>query len=399
VVRTPQQFTDRLGAHFYDLVLAEYPNPIYPGTQVLQRVRRLQAHRPIPVVYLADKLGRETAAGLVSRGAADCVNAEHLSHLPVAIRRAVAENTLREQRDCAERQLRHSKANYRALVGNLTYGMCRCDLDGTFLDINQALVTMLGYPSRKALLTDNLAGEILRDPTRRAVLVGRASERGHASPVETEWRRKDGTMLKIRLSGREVSNGKGATQAYELIVEDVTKQRELEDHLRQEAAKDALTGLANYRQLVQVLDTEIKRSDRTGREFVVLLLDVDKLKDINDQYGHIAGSEALCRVADVLSISSRAIDTAARLGGDEFALVLPETSRDAAIHVVRRIQDRLADDVRSPKISISVGVAVYPQDGARIDSLLSVADVAMYAMKNRPQELAARSDRALIASS
>src|SRR6202035_4264997 len=156
-------------------------------------------------------------------------------------------------------------------------------------------------------------------------------------PIEMEWMRKDRQSLKVRISGRQVISDEGELTAYELITEDVTKQRELESHLRRQAASDPLTGLANYRRLVEVLDVEIKRSQRTGREFAVLLFDLDGLKVINDHYGHMTGSQALCRVADVLSFCCRDIDTAARFGGDEFALVLPESDAEGAKRVARRI--------------------------------------------------------------
>jgi diguanylate cyclase (GGDEF)-like protein len=180
-----------------------------------------------------------------------------------------------------------------------------------------------------------------------------------------------------------VISDEGELTACELIAEDVTKQRELEGHLRRQAASDPLTGLANYRRLVDVLDVEIKRSQRTGREFAVLLFDLDGLKLVNDHYGHMTGSQALCRVADVLSFCCRDIDTAARFGGDEFALVLPETNAEAAKLVARRIGERVANDGKGPKLSISVGVAVYPQDGDSIESLLREADSGLYAMKRR----------------
>jgi diguanylate cyclase (GGDEF)-like protein len=172
-------------------------------------------------------------------------------------------------------------------------------------------------------------------------------------------------------------------EGYEVIAEDVTKQRKLEDHLRQQASKDPLTGLANYRHLVDVLDSEIKRSERTKREFALLLFDLDGLKQINDRYGHLTGSQALCRLADVLCISCRDIDTAARFGGDEFALVLPETNGSSAKLVAHRICESLAKDGREPKLSVSVGVALYPVDGEKLDTLLGAADVALYLMKGR----------------
>jgi diguanylate cyclase (GGDEF)-like protein len=166
----------------------------------------------------------------------------------------------------------------------------------------------------------------------------------------------------------------------------VTKQRQLEDHLRQQAARDPLTGLSNYRHLAEVLDMEIKRSERTGREFALLLFDLDGLKEINDSHGHLIGSHALCRVADVLSFC-RDIDTAARYGGDEFAVVLPETGTEAANQVAQRICDSIANDGMEPVLSVSIGVAVYPHDGERIESLLRAADVAMYSMKAKKHKL------------
>jgi diguanylate cyclase (GGDEF)-like protein len=161
----------------------------------------------------------------------------------------------------------------------------------------------------------------------------------------------------------------------------VAERREAEERLRQLAVSDPLTGLANYRQLMTVLDAEIKRSDRTARPFAVLLLDLDGLKHINDRHGHLVGSQALCRLAVALRVSSRAIDTAARFGGDEFVLILPETDRAAAQQVSQRIVQRLTTDGEKPPASVSVGVAVYPEDGAQLAPLLSAADAALYAVK------------------
>jgi len=260
--------------------------------------------------------------------------------------------------------------------------MCRCTSKGKFRVVNQALATMLGYSSREELLAANLAADILCDPAKRALLLGHSGEQDGGDPLEIEWKRKDGATLRVRLSGREVSN-EGGMDSYEIIVEDITEQRKLEDHLRQEAAKDSLTGLANYRHLVETVDTEIKRSERTAREFALLFLDLDGLKQINDRFGHLVGSQALCRLADVLCICSRNMDTPARFGGDEFALVLPETGQVAANLVAQRICESLASDGKEPRLSVSIGVAIYPKDGEKVDFLLSAADAALYSMKVR----------------
>jgi diguanylate cyclase (GGDEF)-like protein len=147
------------------------------------------------------------------------------------------------------------------------------------------------------------------------------------------------------------------------------------------AVSDSLTGLANYRRLLDVLENETERTDRTGRPFSVLLLDLDGLKIINDSYGHLVGSRAICRLADILRIHCRAIDTAARYGGDEFALVLPESQEDEARRVADRIREVLASDDEPPRLSASIGIAIYRGDGERIEKLLSEADQDLYAEK------------------
>jgi len=325
-------------------------------------------------------------ADFITKGAYDCIEMDHIGHLPVAVHRALDEKALRDDRDRAKNGLRHSEARYRALAGNLSYGICRCDLDGKFLEVNEAMVKMLGYASREELLAVNLVSALIQDSDKRTRLLGQSGQQGLVDPIEIECKRKDGTTLKIQFSGQEVMGEQGQLDAYEVITEDVTKQRQLEDHLRQQAARDPLTGLANYRRLVEVLDMEIKRSERTGREFALLLFDLDGLKQINDRHGHLIGSHALCRVADALSFC-RDIDTAARYGGDEFAVVLPETGVEAANQVAQRICDGIANDGMEPLLSVSIGVAVYPHDGERIEALLRKADAAMYAMKAKKREL------------
>ena len=167
-----------------------------------------------------------------------------------------------------------------------------------------------------------------------------------------------------------------------IFATEVSERRRQEEQARTLAVCDPLTGLANYRLLLERLDSEMKRYQRDGRPFSVLLLDLDGLKKINDEHGHLVGSLALCRMAEVLLLSCRAIDTAARYGGDEFALVLPETSSAHAKRVAQRISERLREDHETPKLSASIGIAEYPRDGATIENVLSAADRALYDQKH-----------------
>jgi diguanylate cyclase (GGDEF)-like protein len=161
----------------------------------------------------------------------------------------------------------------------------------------------------------------------------------------------------------------------------VSERKEIEEKLQQLAATDPVTSLANYRRFMEVLTEEIKRSQRTGSPFAVLLLDLDGMKQINDRHGHLVGNRALSRLSAVLQSCGRNIDTAARFGGDEFSMLLLDTDGTAARQVARRVSERLAADQEEPPLAVGIGISAYPSDGETIESLLEAADRDLYQMK------------------
>jgi len=380
VVQTPEDFAARLRAEPYDVVLASGGIPNWTGARVLEHLR-LQ-DEDIPFIYLGTDVERDVMEECIAQGASDCVYRNRLARLPVAVAIAVEQRSLREERRRAEVALRRSEAHYHALRENPHFGIFQFDPNGQFLAANKALAAMLGYESANELVAMNLVEDIIRDPVERTQLLEAYRQKGHIDPIEMEWKRKDGTPMRVRLSGRRVDSELGAPEeSCEIIAEDVTAQRASEDNLRQLAATDALTGLANYRKLAETLESEMKRSDRTGRAFAVLAFDLNGMKLVNDTYGHLTGNRALQRLADTLRFSCRSIDTPARYGGDEFAIILPETGAREAGLAARRICDCLADDNEEPRLSVSVGVGVYPEDGSNVNTLLQRADRELYKMK------------------
>jgi diguanylate cyclase (GGDEF)-like protein/PAS domain S-box-containing protein len=381
LVLTLAQCAAQLRTQSYDVIIVEYPSRSFKGAQALQLLR--QTAQEIPLIFLTFGIGIESIAELAAQGVFEYVELEHLAQLPMAVRRALNEKSLRAELQEAEKALRHSQSLYRALVDNPSYGVCRCDAEGKFLDVNEAFMTMLGYDSKEELLAASRASQIVLELDPGKPLAGVFPPSARIQPVEREWKRKDGTILKARLSGQDAFDEHGNFIGCEVIVTDVTEQRSLEDQLRHQASTDSLTGLANHGRLLDVLHAEVARSKRTGREFSLVLLDLDGLKLINDQFGHLEGNRALCRLAQILKDCCRTTDTAARHGGDEFAVVLPETGAAAAAFVARRVFELLEAEAEQPVLSVSVGIACYPTDADGIGTLLYAADRALYAMKSQ----------------
>ena len=161
---------------------------------------------------------------------------------------------------------------------------------------------------------------------------------------------------------------------------DIEEARERIENLAQ---TDSLTGLFNLRMFNEVWQREHGVCERERRSYALLMVDMDKLKDINDNFGHEGGNSAIMLVAQCLQRSIRGSDTAARMGGDEFAVLLPGASSEVAEAVVNRLRHNVYKttlDLRSRMIrcSVSIGVVIYPKDGRDMRDLMSIADGRMY---------------------
>ncbi len=159
---------------------------------------------------------------------------------------------------------------------------------------------------------------------------------------------------------------------------DITDRRKSEDEIRYRATHDGLTGLANYREFVESLEREVRRTGRTGQPFALLLLDLDDLKTVNDRFGHLTGNLALKRLAGAMKQHCRGTELAARFGGDEFAILLLDADAEQAQKVAERIRDGLRQHPEAPTLSVSIGLSIYPQDGPSAASLLEAADKRLY---------------------
>src|SRR5713101_1338643 len=280
-------------------------------------------------------------------------------------------------------QHKRAAERFRLAVESAPNAMVMIDRQGKIVMVNSQAVKMFGYnreeltgQSVEALIPERFRGG---HPEHRMGFSSSPRARPMGAGRDLYAVRKDGSEFPVEIGLNPIETEEGPLVLSAIV--DISERKRAEEEIQRLATRDPLTGLANYRQLRDALDAEIKRFGRAGKPFAIILLDLDGLKKINDAYGHLTGSRALCRLAAILRLHSREIDTAARYGGDEFVLVLPETESAAAVQVAQRVSEQLNNDGEKPSISVSTGTATYPRDGKTIDELLAAADRALYHQK------------------
>jgi len=155
---------------------------------------------------------------------------------------------------------------------------------------------------------------------------------------------------------------------------------------------DDCTGLYNARHLYKTLETEVYRSARFGYEFAVLFIDLDHFKQVNDTHGHLIGSKLLAEIGYLIKAQLRLIDYAFRYGGDEFVILLPQTGKDQALVVARRLRDNLRTSIFCQEeglnlnVRASIGLATYPHDAKTPHDVIRQADEMMYLVKNTTRD-------------
>ncbi len=291
------------------------------------------------------------------------------------------------ERKQAERALRDSEETYRSIFENAIFGIFRSRPDGTLLDVNPAMIKMLGYDSKDELLSKNLARDIYINPASRERVMKGYEVGGRVDGAETTWKRKDGTVITTRLCGGVVSGESGEGRHFEVIVEDITERKAAEQRVQFLAYYDSLTELPNRALARDRIAVAVANARRLNTKVALFLIDVDHFKSINDSLGHTTGDLLLQRMGERLRATIRAQDTVARLGGDEFLAVLNAVRGSDEIvamadRVLRAIAGGFVIHDRPQATTCSIGISVFPDDGDEAETLIKNADTAMYVAKD-----------------
>jgi diguanylate cyclase (GGDEF)-like protein/PAS domain S-box-containing protein len=298
---------------------------------------------------------------------------------PRAVVTTIADITARRDN---EEQLRLAWTVFR----NSVEAIIITDARQRILSVNRAFTDVTGYSAEEALgLTPRLLKSGHHDRSFYEAMWQDIESHGFWQG-EIHDRRKDGTLYPSALSISAVHDKAGRITHYVAVFSDITERKASEARIAFLAQHDSLTGLPNRALLHDRLDQALANAARYGKRIALLFLDLDRFKTINDSLGHMMGDQLLQGVALRLSNCVRETDTVSRQGGDEFLIVLTDVEvPDDAARVAEKILDRLRPpfDIDGQQLgtSFSIGIALYPEDGNTVESLMKNADTAMYHAK------------------
>ena len=390
VAEDGQQGVEQYLAGDYGVLIVDQNMPIYSGLKVLE-VLSAEGELP-PTIMLTGSGSEETAVEAMKLGASDYVvkdtDGKFLELLPPVIENILKERRLIEEKQKAEQALKESESRFRAVAETAADAIISIDKHGRIFFWNRGARDIFGYEE------DDIRGRAL------SMLISKSYHEDNLPPmsffyvggeartdrgIESRGVRRDGTEVPIELS---LSNWETETGTYyTVIVRDITERKQYESKLARMAHTDALTGTYNRHYLNGILESELNRAKRYNHPIGFLMMDVDRFKQINDQYGHHVGDEVLIQISKQLVETLRESDIVVRYGGDEFLAILPET--DGETETARdRISKAMAETERFKGIvdfpvTLSIGCARWnPQDPRTIDRLLSDADKEMYKAKH-----------------
>ncbi|MGB4090086.1 MAG: PAS domain S-box protein [Smithellaceae bacterium] len=320
-----------------------------------------KAFNEISVSLLKDKQGKATGFRGISRD--------------VTVRRQM------------EEMIRQSEEKYRTIINEVDEWYFEIDLAGNVIFVNDAIVRSVGYPPErliglnyKSFTSEERSGEVFK--IFRQVYETR-------EPIKNfpyEFVLPDGKITFFELSVFPKLDDQGKVVGFRGVGHDVTERKRTEEQLNYIATHDLLTGLPNRMLLMDRLKMATAQAKRNAQKLALMMLDLDNFKNVNDSLGHMVGDKLLKEISLRLTGRLRQNDTICRLGGDEFIILLPAIERvEDAVEVAKIIlesfeQSFICND-HLINSSISIGIAIYPDDAQDIDVLMKNADMAMYYVK------------------
>ncbi len=376
------------------VILLDIQMPKMNGYETARALKKLPNWNHTPIIFVTSicqdeksmSLGYEAGGVdyLFQPVATSMLRAKVKVFIDLYLQRLMLEDEIVKRTRLAK-ALSKAEERYRSFFEKAVEGVFQASIDGTLLDVNPAMVRIMGYDLPAELVgQSSIVNEIMINPEKREQYINSLKGEGYVSNWEYQVRRKDGSIIWLSESSRLVAVDSG--DIIEGLVEDITERKAFEQDLQRLATFDVLTAIPNRTLFFDRLTHALASAKRYNDRVAVLFLDLNNFKRVNDSYGHSLGDDVLRMVAERFRKKIRASDTLARLGGDEFGVVLPAIdSTEAAIKVAEGLIDAMTKPFENKGVSVSVGVTVgisfYPEHADLADELVRLADLAMYSAK------------------
>jgi len=283
-----------------------------------------------------------------------------------------------------ERALRESEEKFRSLFEGSRDAIYIATGNGRFIDVNQAFIELFGYTRDETLKLNAKIAYLTTEDSERFKQA--MKKNNFVRDFEIKLKKKGGAVIDCLLTVAGRCDEDGKIREYQGIVRDITERKKTEETIRYMAFHDALTGLPNRSLFNDRLIMAIAHAERFDEKIAVMMLDLDKFKDVNDTFGHSVGDLLLRAIAEKLIRQIRKGDTVARMGGDEFMLIFADLKQTDDVNT---ITEKILEDFQAHvtinnhiiSITTSIGIAVYPDHGGDVDTLVKNADIAMYEAK------------------
>ncbi len=368
----------------WDLITCDHSLPNFGAPAALAIAKELRPD--VPFIIVSGEIDLNLAVALIKLGAQDYVQKSELIRLGPVIERELRDARLTRQRKLAEDRLHESQELFQAIVENVGDLVAVLDTDGRRIYNNPSYRPLFREkdirPGSGSFLEIHLEDrERIKEVFRRTVATG-VGER-----AEFRFVLKDGSIRHMESDGRAIRGADGAVSKVVVVSRDITELKHLEAELREMAATDFLTGLANRRHFLARLEQELARIQRLEKHRAsVLMLDSDHFKRVNDTFGHATGDKVLRHLAVLMQKGLRKVDIAGRVGGEEFAIILPGADLPAAEVFAERLRKKvagtpMAQEDRAIPLTVSIGVTGMKASDTSADDALVRADRALYRAK------------------
>jgi diguanylate cyclase (GGDEF)-like protein/PAS domain S-box-containing protein len=292
------------------------------------------------------------------------------------------------ERELYRDSLQHSEESARLMLENSLDAVINMNVEGIVTEWSGAATAIFGYQRSEAIgkaLSDLIVPVQHREAhnkgMKRLLTTGESQMMGKL--IEIVALRRDGVEFPVELSIAQIR--RGGEIFFSAFIRDISERKTSEARIQYLANYDALTGLPNRNQLQERVKYAISLAHRSHEKMVLMFLDIDHFKDVNDSLGHSVGDLLLLELANRFKSTLREEDTISRLGGDEFIFMLPNSDQYAATHVAQKllqaIERPMLIEQHHLSVTASIGIALYPNDGDDLETLLRNADVAMYKVK------------------